>query len=61
MVERLLPLIERSEVVTDEQKLEDLAFFLAREREDMLIALGAKKPPKKKTSEKAEPTKSVAQ
>lgn len=60
MVERLLPLIERSEVVSDEQKLEDLAFFLAREREDVLIALGAKKPPKKKTTEKTVKTKENA-
>ena len=48
MVDELLPLLERSEVITDEKQLEDLAFFLAREREQVLIALGAKKPAKPK-------------
>lgn len=53
MVDELRPLLERSEAVSDEQKLEDLAFFLAREREQVLIALGAKKPAKKKTVKSA--------
>lgn len=53
MVDELLPLLERSEAVNDEQKLEDLAFFLAREREQVLIALGAKKPAKKKAPKPA--------
>lgn len=48
MVDELMPLLERSEAITDEKTLEDLAFFLAREREPLLIALGAKKPAKKK-------------
>ncbi|RUO33182.1 YebG family protein [Aliidiomarina soli] len=48
MVEELFPLLERSETLTDEKQVEDMAFFLAREREQLLIALGAKKPAKKK-------------
>lgn len=48
MVDELMPLLERSELIEDEKKLEDLAFFMAREREQVLIALGAKRPAKKK-------------
>lgn len=58
MVDELLPLLERSETLSDERQLEDLAFFLAREREQVLIALGAKKPAKKKAAKAAEPVKS---
>lgn len=54
MVDGLLPLLKRSETVTDEKMLEDLAVFLAREREHVLIALGAKKPAKKKTTKPAD-------
>jgi uncharacterized protein len=50
MVDELLPLLERSELLTSEQQAEDMAFFLAREREPLLIALGAKKAAKKKVS-----------
>lgn len=48
MVEELVPLLERSETLTGEKQVEDMAFFLVREREALLIALGAKKPAKKK-------------
>lgn len=48
MVDELVPLLQRSETITEEKQLEDLAFYLAREREQVLIALGAKKPAKKK-------------
>lgn len=48
MVDELLPLLEGSELLTSEKQAEDLAFFMARERESLLIALGAKKPAKKK-------------
>ena len=60
MVDELLPLLERSEAVSDEQKLEDLAFFLARERDQVLIALGAKKPAKKKAVKPAAKTETEA-
>ncbi|CUA88483.1 YebG family protein [Pseudidiomarina woesei] len=55
MVDELMPLLERSETIAEEKQLEDLAFFLAREREQVLIALGAKKPVKKKTVKNKEP------
>jgi dsDNA-binding SOS-regulon protein len=54
MVDELRPLLERSETISDEKSLEDLAFYLAREREQVLIALGAKKPAKKKAPKQAE-------
>ncbi|MBA3988532.1 MAG: damage-inducible protein [Idiomarina sp.] len=52
MVDELLPLLERSELVSSEKQAEDLAFYLARERESVLVALGAKKPPKAKAAAK---------
>ena len=55
MVDELLPLLERSETITDEKQIEDLAFYLAREREQVLIALGAKKPAKMKVVKSKEP------
>lgn len=48
-VEQLLPLLESSGMEMNEKQLEDLAIFLARERDEVLIALGAKKPAKKKS------------
>ncbi|WP_258806583.1 YebG family protein [Pseudidiomarina sp. CB1] len=57
MVDELLPLLERSETITDEKQIEDLAFFLAREREQVLMALGAKRPAKKKATKSAEVAK----
>ena len=48
MAEALTPLIESSELFTDDKQLEDMAMFLAKERENVLIALGAKKPKKPK-------------
>ncbi|AAV82386.1 YebG family protein [Idiomarina loihiensis] len=61
MAEALNPLIKSSELFTDEQQLEDMALFLAKERENILIALGAKKPKKPKTekasTEKVEASK----
>ncbi len=48
MVERLIPLLESSGIVEAEQQQEDLAMFLAKERDEVLIALGAKRPAKPK-------------
>ena len=48
MAEALTSLIENSELFTDDKQLEDMAMFLAKERENVLIALGAKKPKKPK-------------
>lgn len=55
MVDELVPLLETSELVNDEQQLEALAMFLAKEREKVLIALGAKKKVAKKKPAPAAP------
>ncbi|OZB03827.1 MAG: damage-inducible protein [Idiomarina sp. 34-48-12] len=60
MVDELRPLLERSETITDEKTIEDLAFFLARERDQVLIALGAKKPAKKAAPKPAPTVSKVA-
>lgn len=59
MVEALFPLLERSELLHDENAIEELALYLAREREQVLIALGAKKTAKKKITTSA--SKSVGE
>ncbi|RUO25993.1 hypothetical protein CWE09_04510 [Aliidiomarina minuta] len=43
MVEGLFPLLEQSDVLTDEKQIEDIALLLARERDQVLIALNARK------------------
>lgn len=60
MAEGLMPLLESSELCSSDQQIEDLAMFLAKEREGLLIALGAKKakPNKAKAKVKAESTDS---
>ncbi|TRW49900.1 damage-inducible protein [Aliidiomarina halalkaliphila] len=60
MVDELVPLLEQSEMLENEQACEDLAFYLAKQREPLLIALGAKKPAKKKTAKKVVETESAA-
>ncbi|EGN75596.1 hypothetical protein A28LD_0641 [Idiomarina sp. A28L] len=55
MVDELVPLLESCEALSSEQQVEDMAFFLAREREQVLIALGAKKPAKKKAPKPVTP------
>lgn len=52
MADMLFPLLENSGLLSDEQQREDIALFLAKEREQVLIALGAKKPPKPKAPKK---------
>lgn len=54
MVDRLMPLLAASGVVTEEQQQEDLALYIAQQREQMLVALGAKKPTKPKALKKSE-------
>ena len=49
MVDELVPFLEGCDQLNDEKQVEELAFFLAKEREALLIALGAKKPAKKVT------------
>lgn len=54
MVDRLMPLLAASGVVTEEQQQEDLALYIAQQREQMLVALGAKKPTKPKAVKRSE-------
>ncbi|MGX5913998.1 YebG family protein [Aliidiomarina sp. Khilg15.8] len=48
MAEQLMPLLEASGSLSSEQQAEDVALYLAREREQVLLALGAKRPAKPK-------------
>lgn len=48
MAELLMLLLEASGSLSSEQQAEDVALYLAREREQVLLALGAKRPAKPK-------------
>lgn len=50
MADEMFTLLSESELFEDEAKQEELSLFLAQKREDVLVALGAKKKaaPKKK-------------
>lgn len=50
MADELFELLGKSALIEDESKQEELALFLAQNKEDVLVALGAKRkptPPKK--------------
>lgn len=48
MADELFLLLSDSGVIEDEEKQEALSLFLAQNREEVLVALGAKKAPRKK-------------
>lgn len=52
--DELTELLSASQLITDEQQVDALALYLAQNKDDVLIALGAKKKPtnKAKTSTK---------
>lgn len=50
MADELFVLLEDSDLIEDEAKREELSMFLAQNREEVLVALGAKKAPKKKAA-----------
>ncbi|WP_413113726.1 YebG family protein [Thaumasiovibrio sp. DFM-14] len=52
MADALFAVIEKSDLIENEEKREELALFLAENREDVLDALGAKRKatPKKKAT-----------
>ncbi|AXN32562.1 MULTISPECIES: YebG family protein [Vibrio] len=56
MADELFELLGKSELLEDEGKQEDLAMFLAQNKEEVLFALGAKRKPapKKKKIEAVE-------
>ncbi|WP_394250692.1 YebG family protein [Vibrio profundi] len=54
MADELFELLNKSELVEDEAKQEELAMYLAKNKEEVLYALGAKrKPAPKKTKVEA--------
>ncbi|MFB9135098.1 YebG family protein [Vibrio sp. AK197] len=50
--DELFSLLGKSELIEDETKQEDLAMFLAQNKEDLLYALGAKRKPTPKKAKK---------
>jgi dsDNA-binding SOS-regulon protein len=45
MADELFELLGSSELIDDESKQEEIAMYLAKHKEDVLIALGAKRKP----------------
>ncbi len=45
MADELFELLSKSELIEDEVKQEELAMYLAKNKEDVLFALGAKRKP----------------
>ncbi|AXY00450.1 MULTISPECIES: YebG family protein [Vibrio] len=54
MADELFALLGKSDVLEDESKQEDLAMFLAQNKEEVLYALGAKRRPTPKKAKKLE-------
>jgi len=54
MADELFELLGKSELLEDEGKKEDLAMFLAQNKEEVLYALGAKRKPAPKKPKKVE-------
>lgn len=52
MADELFELLGKSELLEDDGKQEDLAMFLAQNKEEVLYALGAKRKPAPKKSKK---------
>lgn len=48
MADEMFALLSESNLFEDEAKQEELSMFLAQKREEVLVALGAKKAPKAK-------------
>ena len=54
MADELFSLLGKSELLEEEGKQEDLAMFLAQNKEEVLYALGAKRRPAPKKAKKLE-------
>ena len=50
MADELFVLLNESNLIEEESMQEELSMFLAQNREEVLVALGAKKAPKKKAA-----------
>ncbi|SJL82185.1 YebG family protein [Vibrio palustris] len=62
MADELFELLGKSELLEQENKQEELAMFLAQNREEVLFALGAKRKPtpKKPKAQKSEETEDTS-
>ncbi|MGC9403776.1 YebG family protein [Vibrio genomosp. F10] len=54
MADELFELLSKSDVIEDEGKQEELAMYLAKNKEEVLYALGAKRKPAPKKTKKIE-------
>ncbi|MEZ8823498.1 YebG family protein [Vibrio amylolyticus] len=54
MADEMFELLAKSDVLEDEAKQEELALFLAKNKEEVLFALGAKRKPAPKKAKKIE-------
>lgn len=61
MADELFELLGKSELLEDDGKQEDLAMFLAQNKEEVLYALGAKRKPAPKKSKKIEAVEDSAE
>ncbi|MDA0149123.1 YebG family protein [Vibrio sp. LaRot3] len=61
MADELFALLGKSEMIEDEAKQEDLAMFLAQNKEEVLYALGAKRKPAPKKAKKIEAVEDAPQ
>ncbi|KJY85062.1 multidrug DMT transporter permease [Vibrio galatheae] len=61
MADELFELLGKSELLEDEGKQEDLAMFLAQNKEEVLYALGAKRKPTPKKTKKVEAVEDAEQ
>ncbi|WP_428772285.1 YebG family protein [Vibrio sp.] len=52
MADELFELLGKSDLIEDEAKQEDLAMFLAQNKEEVMYALGAKRKPAPKKAKK---------
>ncbi|KHT46150.1 YebG family protein [Vibrio sinaloensis] len=60
MADELFELLGKSDLLEDEGKQEDLAMFLAQNKEEVLYALGAKRKPAPKKAQKVEAVEDTA-
>ena len=61
MADELFELLGKSDLLEDEGKQEDLAMFLAQNKEEVLYALGAKRKPTPKKAKKVEAVEDPAE
>ncbi len=59
MADELFDILGKSELIEDETKQEDLAMFLAQNKEELLYALGAKRRPAPAAPKKAKKVAAV--